>query len=385
MTNTTYDSRRIQQERRQIDKPSQEKCNAQESRKGKNGKILKNKKWWQGREKQIMKQHWLAFEINAHTDFPDWSNAAPCDKCGKCFITASNKANRFCSIKCFQLFQIDRWFNCSKCHASLGLTTKQSGVILRISRTSIGKQWGNHGIKTKKPHTQGWQAMNRASLKSQISIFHKEWMIDVRSNVKFPDWSYLWIKEKSRRISNERYHKMSFAEKKEFNNKSQALRMARHGDNPSIARRYQDRRNAWKKRNPEKVRASVRLSLKKRKLIDPGFRVQCNLRSRLKELIGTAKRGGSSQINNLTGCSTQQLAKHLESQFKHGMSWDNYGVDGWHVDHIIPCASFDHTDHKQIKHCWHWTNLRPLWAKDNISKSDTITEPQLNLLLCSHH
>ena len=201
----------------------------------------------------------------------------------------------------------------------------------------------------------------------------------------FPDWSYLWIKEKSRRISNERYHNMSFTEKKEFNNKSQALRMARHRDNPNIARRYQDRINAWKKRNPEKARASAKLSLKKRKLIDPGFRVQCNLRSRLKELIGTAKRGGSSQINNLTGCSTQQLAKHLESQFKHGMSWDNYGVDGWHVDHIMPCASFDHTDHKQVKHCWHWSNLRPMWAKDNISKSDTITEPQLNLLLCSHH
>jgi HNH endonuclease. len=50
------------------------------------------------------------------------------------------------------------------------------------------------------------------------------------------------------------------------------------------------------------------------------------------------------------------------------MSWDNYGRDGWHIDHIRPCASFDLTDPEQQRQCFHYTNLQPLWAADNIRK-----------------
>jgi hypothetical protein len=357
MTKTTYDSRRIQQEGRQFDKPSQERCNKEESREGKAGKILKEKKWWQGRENQIMKQHWLAFEINAHTNFPDWSNAKPCEKCGKCFITESKKANRFCSIKCFQLFQIDRWFNCSKCHASLGLTTKQSGVILRISATSIGKQWGNYGIKTKKPHTRGWQAMNRASLKSQISIFHKEWMIDVRSNVKFPDWSSLWYKEKAKRKDQSYYSAESYYKRACYTD------VIIH-NRKSI---YPDWSALW---------------TKSRMSYSPQKKAKDNMRTRLKQIMKTVKKGGSFSKSSILGCTTKEFAKHLESKFNNGMTWDNYGTH-WHVDHIIPCAAFDHSDLRQIKQCWHWTNMQPLIAKDNIMKSDKLTEPQMQLLLCA--
>ena len=59
---------------------------------------------------------------------------------------------------------------------------------------------------------------------------------------------------------------------------------------------------------------------------------------------------------------------HLEKQFQPGMSWDNHGYDGWHVDHIRPCASFDLTDEEQVRKCFHYTNLQPLWAKDNLRK-----------------
>ena len=52
------------------------------------------------------------------------------------------------------------------------------------------------------------------------------------------------------------------------------------------------------------------------------------------------------------------------------MSWDNYGRDGWHVDHIRPCASCDLNDEEQQLVCFNWRNLRPMWAAENISKSD---------------
>jgi hypothetical protein len=107
-------------------------------------------------------------------------------------------------------------------------------------------------------------------------------------------------------------------------------------------------------------------------------------RRRFKGIIETIKRGGSRSISSLTGCTANQLKRHLESGFKRGMTWDNHGTY-WHVDHILPVASFDHTDPKQVAQCWHWTNLRPLDAKTNIRKGDRITHPQMQLLLCVSH
>jgi hypothetical protein len=51
------------------------------------------------------------------------------------------------------------------------------------------------------------------------------------------------------------------------------------------------------------------------------------------------------------------------------MTWDNYGPV-WHVDHKRPCASFDFSDPVQQRLCWHWTNLQPLFAAENLSKGD---------------
>ena len=62
------------------------------------------------------------------------------------------------------------------------------------------------------------------------------------------------------------------------------------------------------------------------------------------------------------------LKKHIEIQFKEGMSWENHSLNGWHIDHIIPCASFDLTDPDQQKKCFHYTNLQPLEKIENIKK-----------------
>ncbi|WOB24759.1 MULTISPECIES: hypothetical protein [Xanthomonas] len=64
--------------------------------------------------------------------------------------------------------------------------------------------------------------------------------------------------------------------------------------------------------------------------------------------------------------SADELVAHLENQFLPGMSWDNYGA--WHVDHIQPCAAFDQQNPQQFASCWALSNLRPLWAADNIKK-----------------
>lgn len=111
---------------------------------------------------------------------------------------------------------------------------------------------------------------------------------------------------------------------------------------------------------------------------NPSAKIKRTLRGRIYQAVrgqGTVKCVKSAE---LLGCSVDELKKYLEYKFLPDMSWDNYGnpnkdnTDCWHIDHIIPCASFDLTDPEQQKKCFHYTNLQPLWAKDNIKKRDKL-------------
>lgn len=68
------------------------------------------------------------------------------------------------------------------------------------------------------------------------------------------------------------------------------------------------------------------------------------------------------------GCTVSEARAYLESLFHLGMTWDNHGVDGWHIDHVRPLASFDRSDPDWQREAFHYTNLQPLWAADNIAK-----------------
>jgi len=105
----------------------------------------------------------------------------------------------------------------------------------------------------------------------------------------------------------------------------------------------------------------------------------------LRTRIWSALKGSSKSQSTmkLIGCSIDFLKKHLESKFKRDMTWNNYGSgwDGrgmqqWHIDHIKPCASFDLSKEEERAKCFNWKNLQPLWAEENISKSDKIKDKE---------
>jgi hypothetical protein len=123
--------------------------------------------------------------------------------------------------------------------------------------------------------------------------------------------------------------------------------------------------------NKDKIRLKQKDYVNNRFKTNVQFKLTCNLRARLKLAINNNQKTGSA-VRDL-GCSIEQLKQHLESKFQTGMSWDNWSFDGWHIDHIKPLASFDLTDRKQFLEACHYTNLQPLWAKDNLAKSDKIT------------
>lgn len=137
----------------------------------------------------------------------------------------------------------------------------------------------------------------------------------------------------------------------------------------------------WRKQNPEKFKEHIQ-----RYRSNPEFRGKINeyrrnkyntdiierirhlCRLRIRQLIKSKK---DNIHYNLLGCSYTTLVKWLEFNFYDDISWDNYGTV-WHIDHIRPCSSFDLTNITEQYRCFNWKNLAPLYAKDNISKSNKI-------------
>lgn len=100
------------------------------------------------------------------------------------------------------------------------------------------------------------------------------------------------------------------------------------------------------------------------------FKLKEILSSRMRMAIMNHKGKKDTSSIELLGADIQTVRNHLEKQFLEGMSWDNHSIIGWHIDHIKPCDSFDLTDVEEQKKCFHYTNLQPLWYKDNILKSN---------------
>jgi hypothetical protein len=124
----------------------------------------------------------------------------------------------------------------------------------------------------------------------------------------------------------------------------------------------------YKKEHIEKIREQDRVRRNRKYRSDVNYRLRIKLRTRLGNVIGAKKKVGSA-IKDL-GCSIEWFRKYIESKFSSGMTWDNYGRRGWHLDHIIPLAKFDLTDRKQFLIACHYTNYQPMWETENVKKRD---------------
>lgn len=128
-------------------------------------------------------------------------------------------------------------------------------------------------------------------------------------------------------------------------------------------------RNYWKKYNKdniEKITINRNTYNKQKCKTDIRFKITNNLRARICGVLKGNNKSLSTMM--LIGCEIDYLLYHLQSQFTKGMSWDNHGK--WHIDHIRPCASFDLSKPEEQRKCFNYKNLQPLWAKDNLAKSD---------------
>jgi hypothetical protein len=143
---------------------------------------------------------------------------------------------------------------------------------------------------------------------------------------------------------------------KEKINKKQTLYNAAHRDVINLKMKDYGKRN----------RVLIAKQERERLHSDMNFKIRKTLRSRLWHAIKNTQKSGSA-IADL-GCSVEFLKTYLENQFQSGMTWENYGE--WHIDHLRPLSKFDLSDRQQFLAANHYSNLRPLWAVDNIRKGN---------------
>lgn len=127
-----------------------------------------------------------------------------------------------------------------------------------------------------------------------------------------------------------------------------------------------DNRKTWLEANRNSVRKQHTTYVRRKRMIDLQYRLKNVLYLRVWNALRGSIRSGSA-VRDL-GCSIKHLKKHLEGQFQDGMTWENYGFNGWHIDHIVPLAFFDLSNKEQFLKACHYTNLQPLWAIENIKK-----------------
>lgn len=270
---------------------------------------------------------------------------ADCQQCGKAFVVKGKALGKFCSIACSGLSRKSEspdWMECSRCFAKAGIGMNVGARLLGTSKKSIYRFWQKEGIVRIAPESGEWRryaqlagAFERDSfLDHWWGKYAKDWMSEY--DTKFFDWSCIATHE--------------IAKKK--------------------SRKYQSMRHHTSPKNSN-------------------FRLKKTARSRIYNAI---KRLGQVQkpriryrTEKMIGCTIEQLRSHLESRFKRGMTWDNHGSH-WHIDHIIPMAHFDLTDESQLLAASHYTNMQPMWAVENLAKSDTLQrDTQMHLRICATH
>ncbi|MEY9198718.1 hypothetical protein ABIA16_003834 [Sinorhizobium fredii] len=228
-----------------------------------------------------------------------------------------------------------------------------------------------------KPSTEFNRHSGRKDGRSETCKICKR-KLDAEYRAKNPDKN----KEDYRRriAENPNYHAELYAKNLE---KAKAVVAKWQKENPKkrreLHRRFREKNpdyyKEWPKRDPEKTKARQKKAYEK-KQSTPRGKLENSIRVGVhKWLVRGSKRG--RRTFDLLGYSVDELKAHLEKLFLPGMSWENYGKGGWHVDHIIPLSAFNYEapEHEDFKRAWALSNLQPLWETDNIKKSNKIDKP----------
>lgn len=227
--------------------------------------------------------------------------------------------------------------------------TKEYGLQKEKNRVKAAA-WRAANPELLKARRVGYGAKYREANREEIRAKGREYMEERRQDPEF--------KAKENEEQTARY--WEDIERSRAKNRTDAARAAK---------------KKWKLENPEKVSAHRKASVdrgyfndyvKRRELRDPNFKLRKRLSHRIYVAVKSQDAQKFEKTRDLLGCGWEEFKAHIEALFQLGMTWENYG--SWHIDHRLPCASFNLLDPEQQKICFHFTNLQPLWMRDNLSK-----------------
>lgn len=287
------------------------------------------------------------------------ARTATCQECGKMFIRGNKARAKTCSPTCAQQMRFREWLKaknkpqaaCAPCLYRLGYGVKRMQKTLRISTPLYHVR--NAGLVVQStPERRSMTA--RLANRTRYARVQPE--------------RYAKREAKARLLADLRLLRQVIGEmRRELTAKART--------DPQVIERLQREARAYYHKNKKRIARRM----KEAEALRPGLRMRRRLATRMYILIrsaGQVKR----RSNLLFGCSDLHLKRWLQDRFKRGMTWDNYGE--WEVDHIIPCASFNLSKKEDQDKCFHYTNLQPLWRRDNRVKHDTMpTNHQPELVL----
>jgi flagellar biosynthesis GTPase FlhF len=245
---------------------------------------------------------------------------------------------------------------CSKC--------KEEKEVCEFSKSSNRKDGYQSQCKNCKKE---WKLNNR----EHVLEYNKNY--NQKNKEKLNGYKKKWKQSNSKQISN---FQKNYKEK----NKEKLSKYQKKWKE-SNSEKVKESQKKWKENNSEKLKKYqkewylqnkniLNEKIKLKKLTNPIFLISCSVRKRMSDYIRKNNILKKNKTFEIVGCTPQQLKEYIQSQFRDNMSWENYGYYGWHIDHIIPLSSAN-TEEELYKLC-HFTNLQPLWAEDNLKKSNKL-------------
>ena len=149
---------------------------------------------------------------------------------------------------------------------------------------------------------------------------------------------------------------------------------------PTYKRNYYQKNKERKKEYRNKRRAIDNARRRERLINDPAYAMLQRCRGRIHKALKTNSKAASTK--ELTGLTVDELKVYVETQFADGMTWENRSE--WHLDHRVPCKAFDFSDPEQQRVCFWYKNLHPMWAKDNMEKSNKYNEEEKQALISAY-
>lgn len=220
------------------------------------------------------------------------------------------------------------------------------------------KEYREKNLDRIKKREQSYRRINKERIKKKKAEYFQKNKKQISEKSKiYKEKNSEKIKDLSRKYWNNNKERIK-TYMKEYNNKNREDLLQYYRDYYII--------------NMEKIKTR-KYAYQKEQYKKPEFRIIDNLRKRLKNVLKLKSLKKLEKSIELIGCSPTSLKNYLESKFTDGMSWESYGKNGWHIDHIIPCSSFNLSLLEEQKKCFHYTNLQPLWWWENLSKGNRLS------------